>query len=87
MEKELYIRHIKDLGFGFIVIRDYSMGRETPLISETVATLAVMGSWHTDAQRIYKTHRDGPPYAVGHRGIPVVEGFEKIAEFEYVAQN
>ena len=63
------------------------MGRETPLISDAVATLAVMGSWHTDAQRIYKTHRDGPPYAVGHRGIPVVEGFEKIAEFEYVAQN
>ena len=87
MEKELYIRHIKDLGFGFIVIRDYSMGRETPLISDAVATLAVMGSWHTDAQRIYKNANSNPPYAVGHRGIPVMKGFEKIAEFEYVAQN
>ena len=87
MEKELYIRHIKDLGFGFIVIRDYSMGREAPLIPERVATLAVMGSWHTDAQRIYKNRKDGPPYAVGHRGIPVMDGFEKIAEFEFVSQN
>jgi hypothetical protein len=87
MEKELYIRHIKNLGFGIIILRDYSMGRDTPNISDNVATLAVNAAVHTLIQRVYKNRGDGPPYAIGHRGIPVMDGFEKIAEFEFIAQN
>jgi hypothetical protein len=88
----MHSRFIKTVGHGLIICRDFSMGKDTPKIPESIVDLAEMNIQHADACRVYinRLYAGGSEefrYSLGHRGIAPIKGHELIAEFEFVAQN
>lgn len=91
-DPQLYSRHIKNVGYGLFVLRDFSMGRETSEIPDQLGAMAENNAVHSDACIIYAntryTGRDGEfRYSMGHRGISPMTGHQAIAEVEFISQQ
>ena len=86
---QLYIRHMKNMGHGIMFVRDYSFGREFPLLREPLIQLAEMHAFHVDGVKIWRNDTAPPAqkFLIAHRGVGPRPGDEPVCEIQYIPQN